>query len=169
MNKKSFVFSLLLTCLVMFNGACTPLNVKSPSPNQTVESCPPCNNAIPQTNAEIRLWYNHQVVIIPTLTDQLIHEGANAKERAKLAYAIRHRARIYARLLMPDKEEVEMLRKRDMEKYGNPDGPTFEYLVEKNQQKGLKGDAIYEAIVESSSRTSAKYNARFGITRESHQ
>ncbi|MCI5125529.1 MAG: hypothetical protein D3925_13910, partial [Candidatus Electrothrix sp. AR5] len=125
MKKKIFIFSALLACLVMFNSACTPLDVQSPSPNQTAESCPPCNNPIPQTNAEIRLWYNQQVVIIPTLTEQLIHEGASAKERAKLAYAIRHRARTYARLLMPDKDEVEMLRKRDMEKYGNPDGPTF--------------------------------------------
>ncbi|MCI5139038.1 MAG: hypothetical protein D3922_11635 [Candidatus Electrothrix sp. AR1] len=124
---------------------------------------------MPQTNAEIRLWYNHQVVIIPTLTEQLIQEGASAEERAKLAYEIRHRARIYARLLMPDKEEVEMLRRRDMEKYGNPDGPTFEYLVEKNRQKGLEGDALYEAIIDSSGRTNAEYNARFGIKRESNQ
>ncbi|CAK8713288.1 Lipoprotein [Candidatus Electrothrix laxa] len=167
--KKNILVNVLLACLVMFNGACTPLDFQTPSPNQTVESCPPCSNPIPQTNAEIRLWYNNQVVIIPTLTEQLIHEGASAKERAELAYAIRHRARIYARLLMPDKEEVEMLRKRDMEKYGNLDGPTFEYLVEKNRQKGLEGKAIYEAIVESSSRTSAKYNARFGIKRESDQ
>jgi hypothetical protein len=166
MRIKTLLFKAFLTCLTIFSFGCAPLDFQFPSKEQSAEACPPCNNPIPQTNADIRLWYNNQVVIIPALTGQLSREGASAKERAELAYAIRHRARIYARLLMPDKEEVEVLRKRDMGKYGNPDGPTFEYLVEKNQQKGLTGDAIYEAIVESSGRTNAEYNARFGIKRE---
>ncbi|MCP4694759.1 MAG: hypothetical protein GY859_42420 [Desulfobacterales bacterium] len=87
----------------------------------------------------------------------------DAAERAKRAYEIRHNARINARALMKNRLEVEMLRARDMEKYGHPDGPTFLRLVEKNCAKGLRGDEIYEAIVQSSSRTSAEFNKRFGI------
>ncbi len=172
MKKLSVSFAILQICLVVFSFGCAPFHSQSSPEAQTVEaerSCPPCESAIPKTNSEIRLWYNYQVVIIPTLNEQWIREGVSAKERAKLAYGIRHRARIYARLLMPDKEDVGMLRKRDMKKYGNPDGPTFEYLVDKNRQKGLGGDALYVAIVESSSRTSAEYNAQFGIKRESNQ
>ncbi len=118
---------------------------------------------IPKTNAEIRLWYNHQVVIIPTLNAEWINEGVNAEERAQRAYHIRHTARIHARLLMRDKDEVNDLRERDMKKYGNPDGPTFPYLIEKNCRKGLSGDSIFEEIVKSSSRTSAEFNKRFNI------
>ncbi|WPD21241.1 MAG: hypothetical protein SD837_13665 [Candidatus Electrothrix scaldis] len=172
MKKSIFTFAALLLNLVIFSSGCSFIPFQASPERQSrkaEESCPPCDNAIPQTNAEIRAWYNKQVVIIPALTEQLSQEGASAEERAKLAYDIRHRARMYARLLMPDKDEVELLRQRDMKKYGNPDGPTFAYLVEKNQEKGLEGDAIYEAIIESSSRTSAEYNARFGIKQESKQ
>ena len=47
--------------------------------------------------------------------------------------------------------------------------PFDEMVVLINQEKGLEGDAVYEAIIESSSRTSAEYNARFGIKQESKQ
>lgn len=172
MKKHIFAFTALLLNLIIFSSGCSFISFQTPPKKQShssEESCQSFDNAIPQTNGEIRTWYNQQVVIIPALTEQLSQEGATAEERAKLAYDIRHRARMYARLLMPDKDEVELLRQRDMKKYGNPDGPTFAYLVEKNQKKGLEGDAIYEAIIESSSRTSAEYNARFGIKQESKQ
>jgi PII-like signaling protein len=65
--------------------------------------------------------------------------------------------------MMSDPSEVEDLRKRDQEKYGNPDGPTFEWLVNQNQQKGLAGDAVYEAIVVSSQRTDKKVNESFNL------
>ena len=172
MKKSIFAFAALLLNLVIFSSGCSFISFQAPPEKQSrkaEDSCLSCDNAIPQTNAEIRAWYNRQVVIIPALTEQLSREGATAEERAKLAYDIRHRARMYARLLMPDKDEVELLRQRDVKKYGNPDGPTFAYLVEKNQEKGLEGDAVYEAIIESSSRTSAEYNARFGIKQESKQ
>ncbi len=64
---------------------------------------------------------------------------------------------------MQNKEEVKLLRYRDTKKYGNPDGPTFEYLVEKNRKKGMKGHEIYEAIIGSAKRTNAEYNKKFGI------
>ncbi len=166
MKKNIVAFTMSLVCIVVFSLGCATCDCQ-PTPNtqplETVAPCPPCKGAIPQTNAEIRLWYNHQVVIIPTLNTGWINEGVSAKERAQRAYDIRHRARIYARLLMQDKEEVDMLRKRDMEKYGNPEGPTWLYLIEKNRQKGLTDDKLYEEIVKSSSRTSAEYNTRFGI------
>lgn len=57
--------------------------------------------------------------------------------------------------MMTDPAEVELLRARDLTAYGNPDGPTFEFLVEKLKEAGLEANAAYEAIVEGSYRTNA--------------
>ena len=67
---------------------------------------------------------------------------------------------------MQNKQEVIDLQARDQEKYGNPDGPTFDYLVEKNRKKGLEGDAVYEDIIGSSNRTNQEYNEKFGVKKE---
>lgn len=58
-----------------------------------------------------------------------------------MAWRIRHRARLQARSMMAD-----------------PDGPTFEFLVEKLIKAGLEGDAIYEAIIEGAYRTDTGIN-----------
>lgn len=123
-------------------------------------------NPLPRTNAEIRQWYNDQVSVVSERNEQWAKEGASVEERALRAYEIRHNARIQARAMMRDKEEVEMLRARDMKKYGNFDGPSFDYLVEKNSKKGMKGDSIYEAILGSSARTNAKYNEKYGVKKQ---
>jgi len=120
----------------------------------------------PKTNAEIRQWYNDVVGEIPTLNEKWISEGISVEERAKQAFEIRHNARLEARAMMQNKEEVAALQARDQEKYGNPDGPTFEYLVEKNREKGMEGDAIYENIIGSSNRTNREYNEKFGVKQE---
>ncbi|PRQ06872.1 hypothetical protein [Enhygromyxa salina] len=113
------------------------------------------------TNEQVRDWYNAQVATIPEQNQAWLAEGLSAELRAQRAYAIRHDARIEARNKMSSEAEVEQLRARDQAKYGDPDGPTFEYLVDKNRGKGLEGDAIYEAIIESSARTDEQTNARF--------
>lgn len=119
---------------------------------------------VPQTNAEIRQWYNDQVAVIPKLDAGWIEQGLSPERRARQAYDIRHHARIQARAYMQDKQEVAQLQARDQEKYGNPDGPTFDYLVAQNVRKGLQGAAVYEEIIGSSNRTNAEYNARFNVT-----
>ena len=117
----------------------------------------------PQTNEQIRQWYNDQVSVIPNLNLQWQSEGLSAEERAQRAQDIRHAARIKAREFMQNQQEVADLRARDQEKYGNPDGPTFDQLVQANRAKGLEGDAVYEQIIKSSSRTNKEYNDRFGV------
>lgn len=117
----------------------------------------------PRTNAEIRQWYNDRVAVIPLLDRQWQRQGLGAEERARRAYEIRHEARIQARAYMQNKQEVAVLRARDREKYGNPDGPTFDQLVAQNRGQGLDGDAAYEAIVGSANRTDAGYNGKYGV------
>lgn len=173
MKRSKFGLSILSTLLILtslFATGCGPQNVATVEKVSNVEKSQyssECTAKIPKTNAEIRLWYNDQVVIIPILNKRWIEEGITAKRRAEKAFEIRHQARINARSLMRNRDEVENLRKRDMKKYGNPDGPTFQHLVKLNHEKGFSGNQIYENIVESSSRTSPEYNKRFGIKRES--
>ncbi len=114
-------------------------------------------------NAEIRGWYNKEVGRLEELDATWKAQGLNAEERARRAHALRHEARIKAREMMSNADEVEGLRKRDMEVYGNPDGPTFQQLMDKSKKKGLTGDAVYEDIVGSSTRTNADFNAKNGV------
>jgi hypothetical protein len=65
--------------------------------------------------------------------------------------------------MMKDAADVDALKARDQAKYGSPDGPTFEWLVTHEQQKGLSGDAVYEAIVESAQKTDRAVNEAFGL------
>jgi len=115
------------------------------------------------TNQEVRLHYNRLVDTIGPANERWKQEGLGAEERARRAYGMRHDARLLTRAMMSDAQEVEELRKRDLEVYGNPDGPTFEQLVERQRSKGVTGDAVYEAIIESSQRTNEAMNKRFGL------
>lgn len=65
--------------------------------------------------------------------------------------------------MMTDPEEVELLRARDVAEYGNPDGPTFEFLVEKLKEAEFEADAVYEAIVEGSYRTNVGVSRKLGL------
>jgi hypothetical protein len=116
-----------------------------------------------KTNAEVRRWYLEQVARIPELNKQWLGQGLSARERAEAAWRIRHEARLKARAMMADPAEIKLLRERDMAEYGNPDGPTFEFLVTQLQKAGLEGDAVYEAIIEGSYRTSAGMNGKLEL------
>lgn len=113
----------------------------------------------PSDNCTIRTWYNFQVIAIPQLNDYWITRKIPLKQRAYKAYLLRHKARIHARHMMPNKEEVASLQERDLAKYGDPNGPTFEFLLEKNQAKGMTLDQAYESIIQTASQTNKAYNA----------
>src|SRR2546425_10650816 len=117
----------------------------------------------PKTNAEIRQWYLQQIAEIPLLNERWIAEGRTAIGRAREAWRMRHEARLQARSMMANRTEVELLEARDRAKYGNPDGPTFDFLAAKLGSIGLEGDAIFEAIVDNSYRTDPELNQRLGL------
>jgi hypothetical protein len=112
-------------------------------------------------NEEVRRWYKHEVGQIPGLNVEWLAEGVGAQDRALRAWQIRHSARLIARELMENPVEVEDLRNRDIKVYGNPEGPSFEFLVEKARKLGLSGDKIYEAIIDESSATNVDVDKRF--------
>ena len=63
--------------------------------------------------------------------------------------------------MMLDKQEVRMLWERDQKLYGNPDGPTFEFLIRKANELGFTGDQVYEWIVKGSQKTNREFNKKF--------
>jgi hypothetical protein len=118
---------------------------------------------MPKTNAEIRKWYLEQVAQIPELNEQWLAQGLPTKERAKKSWQIRHNARLAARAMMADPEEVKILQARDVAEYGNPDEPAFEFLVQEWREAGLKGNAIYVAIIKGARRTNTGVSKKLGF------
>lgn len=112
------------------------------------------------TNKEIRQWYVDQVSTIPRLNQEWLRQGVTVEEMAVRAWQIRHDARIKAREMMEVPKEVELLRRRDIEFYGNPDGPSFQHLVRQAVSRGLQGEEIYQSIIVSSSQTDENLNRR---------
>ena len=118
--------------------------------------------AAPKGNdAQIRGWYDAQEGRIPALDAKLKLEHRSAEERARAAFAVRHAARLRARALMRDEGrqgEAASLEARDLEKYGDKDGPTFDWLVRAEVRRAGKAgpdDAVYQAIIASAQRTNA--------------
>ncbi len=174
----SLPLRLLSIALLWLTVACAGQAAAPPPFTSTPSTAASADAAYPRTPAEaeemkkagrrwadcdIRIYYNRLVAEIPARDATLIQEGKSAEERAHAAYEARHNARITARAMMESAAEVEALRARDQEKYGNPDGPTFEQLVKKNRDKGLEGDAVFEAIIASSQRTDESVNEECGI------
>lgn len=113
-------------------------------------------------DAEVRAYYLKTVASIGPSSEAWKRDGVPAEERARRAFQIRHDARVIARAMMKNRAEVALLEARDREKYGHPDGPTFDELVARQKAKGVTGDAAYEAIVESAQRTDGLANELAG-------
>ncbi|MBO1320187.1 hypothetical protein [Acanthopleuribacter pedis] len=109
-------------------------------------------------NEAIRIWYETMVAEIPALEKAWQEAGIDTAQRARCAFSIRHNARLRARQAMKDPSQVNALEKRDLAKYGHPDGPTFCWLVVKNCRSGKTGTALYEAIIQSAARTNPAFH-----------
>lgn len=114
-------------------------------------------------NGDVRAAYLSMVAAIGPAAARWKQEHLSIEEQARRAFAMRHEARMTARAMMANEADVALLRERDQAKYGDPDGPTFEILVEIQRRRGLTGDAIFEAILQSSQRTDAAVNQMFGL------
>lgn len=115
------------------------------------------------SNREIRARYVCWAMSIGGQVEQWKAEGVPLSERAKRAFQARHDARMAARAMMSNAESVRALEARDRGKYGTPDGPTFEWLVKRAEEKGLTGDAVFDEIIASAQRTDAATNAMMGL------
>ena len=118
-------------------------------------------------NSQIRAWYRERVVGISKLNEGWIAQGITLDERALRAWRLRHDARIEARSMMEDTAEIEDLRERDRRLYGNPDGPTFDQLVEENYRRGFQRNEVYERIISGSQATNREVNKLLDLKRPS--
>lgn len=115
------------------------------------------------SNREIRARYICWAAGIGAQNEQWKSQGLSVEERAKRAYQTRHDARVVSRAMMSSPDEIKALEDRDRAKYGTPDGPTFDWLVKRAEEKGLHGEAVFEEIVTSSQRTDQATNAALGL------
>jgi|SRR5580700_9617252 hypothetical protein len=113
------------------------------------------------TNGEIRTWYRKRLAEIPAQNQEWTAQAVSLEERALRAWQIRHDARLQARSMMADPAEIDDLGERDRRLYGNPDGPTFDQLVQESLQRGLRRDEVYERIISGSQSTDREVNKLF--------
>jgi hypothetical protein len=111
------------------------------------------------TNAEIRNWYKNRVSEgTAKLEADIKRENRTANmSDAKKAYDIRHQARIEARSMMKPSDALK-LRARDMQKYGNPDGPSWKQTVEKYRYESRRKLSLAQSIIDSGKRTNKDWN-----------
>lgn len=98
------------------------------------------------TEAQIRETYLCRLQQIGAENAGWVKAGADASTRARRAWQMGHDALLTARAMTAD-AELAARQARDQERYGSPDGPTFEWLVQRETDEGLSGDARYEAVV----------------------
>ncbi len=110
------------------------------------------------TNEQIREVYLCRITEIAATDAANKAAGQTLEQRARAAYEHRHAARITSRAMMESSFEVKALQARDQKKYGNPDGPTFDQLVEKQRAKGHDDQTAYANIIESSQRSDKSTN-----------
>lgn len=86
----------------------------------------------------------------------MIDRSLPIEEQARQAFDLRNQYRTQARELMSDRQLAESLYKTDP-------NLTWEQIVQKQISKGLSGDDIYRAIIESSQRSRTSVNQALGL------
>lgn len=161
--KPYRVILILLCTLVVGCSICLTLLWHYQSPMVTVQELPQvCEVMLKQrmaaptaktSNCEARRWYLKMLGDLPAIDDSLKRQAIDLRGRSLCAYSLRRAARIGARAMMASQFDVVGLRLRDILKYGNPDGPSFTYLLgEKEESRD------YEKIILSARRVSATAN-----------
>ncbi len=91
---------------------------------------------------QMRAWYQGFVSNINSFNKQWELEGVDVRERARRCSEIRHTGRMVTRDMMEraegGKELRKLLEERDLQEYGNKDGPTFEIAFNKAKTSILK-------------------------------
>ena len=120
------------------------------SPNNDSNATTPKDGTL--SNYEARKWYLDQERKIPDIIDR----SKPLIEQAKQAFNLRNQFRTQARELMADRAAAAEL-------YRTDPNMTWEEIVAKYEAKGLTGDAVYEAILESATRSRQSVNESLGL------
>lgn len=119
----------------------------------------PDYSAASLSNDETRMVYIHGELRMRELHNDLVRDGLGVEERAKAMFALRYALRTWTRTLMSDTAMAEWLE-------ANERKPTFDQLVALHEGRGLTGDALYIAIITSSTRSRPSVNSQLGIDPE---
>jgi hypothetical protein len=111
------------------------------------------------TGEEARAVYAHGELRMHDLNEQLIKQGLSPEERAKTMFEQRNSLRTWTRELMQDRPGADWLNE-------NRPNQTWDQSVQKQISRGNQGDAIYDGIIDSSTRSNPEVNAATGINPE---
>ncbi len=104
------------------------------------------------SDLDARKWYLLQEATIPDLIDY----SKSLEQQAYQAFSLRNKFRTAARELMANREVAEMLYKTDPNR-------TWKEIVQRQVDKGMTGDDIYRAIIQSSQRSRSSVNKSLGL------
>ena len=104
------------------------------------------------SNVDARKWYLAQEAKIPDMIDS----DASLEEQARQAFELRNQIRSQARALMADRALAEQLNATEQ-------NLTWNQILQKQIDKGLTGDDIYMAIIESAQRSRHSVNVSLGL------
>ena len=86
----------------------------------------------------------------------MIDKDLSLEQQARKSVDLRNQCRTQARDLMADRDLVASLNKTDP-------NMTWEQVVKKYSDKGLKGDALYNEIINAAQRSRTSVNESLGI------
>ncbi|WP_369798405.1 toxin glutamine deamidase domain-containing protein [Mycobacterium sp. URHB0044] len=94
------------------------------------------------SDVEATTVYSHGEQRMRELDEQLQREGMGAEERARILFEQKNSLRAWTRDLMSNRTAAEVLA-------ANESTLTFDELVARNEAKGLSGDAVFDAIIDT--------------------
>lgn len=109
------------------------------------------------TDLEARVFYLKGEEAIAARNQELIAEGVPARDRAIELIRARNDLRTHTRELMADRERAEILNITD------PNRTLDELVKRAYSESGLVGDALWEYLAGSASRSRKSVNDRFGL------
>lgn len=104
------------------------------------------------SDVEARQWYLEQEAKIPNMID----DSLPLEQQARQAFELRNQFRTPARELMSNRQLAESLNITDP-------NLTWEQIIQKQIDKGLTGDDIFKAIIESAQRSRTSVNQLLGL------
>jgi hypothetical protein len=119
----------------------------------------PDYSAASLTDEETRLVYIHGELRMQTRHEELVDNGLGVEERARTMWALRCALRTWTRTLMSNTVAAEWLE-------ANEPNRSFDDFVALYKRRSLIGDAVYGAIIASSTKSRPIVDDKNGINRE---
>ena len=132
---------------------------RPPLPDPVTQLNLPNYNLGSLDDRETRTVYIHGELEMRRLNERLMGEGVSAEQRARRMCDLRNALRSWTRDLMLDRAYAEELTQYEK-------NLSFDGLVTRNQTKRLTGDEVYNAIIESSTRSRPEPNKDLNIDPE---